>query len=357
MYDFLIAGSGIFGSTLAYILHKSGKKVLILEQRDHTGGNCHSYQDNGIETHKYGPHIFHTSDTEIWKFVASLCPMMQYCHRVKAIANNAVYSFPINLLTLHQLFNVTTPAEAEQVISSVRVPITTPRNMEEYYLSVLGKRLYELFFYGYTKKQWGREPSNLPVSIAQRTPFRLTFNDNYFTSTYQGIPVNGYSELFDKLLDGCEVILRHHATPNDLKLARHTIFSGRIDEFFGYKYGQLQYRSLKLDYQRLPTTYQGMPVSNHTDISTPYTRTTEYKFFGQQQVGHTIISFEQPFECEKDDIPYYPIIDETNVALYKKYLSIRGDVVFSGRTGSFSYLDMDQTIKLAFTVSKKLPLG
>ena len=314
MYDFLIVGAGLFGSVFANRAKEMGKTSLLIDKRSHIGGNCYTENDSGIHTHVYGPHIFHTSNEEIWKFINRFASFNSYVNRPKVNFGGKIYSFPINLMTLHQVWGVNTPDEARKKLDEVRVNIDDPRNLEEWILSQVGKELYEKFIYGYTKKQWMKDPKDLPSSIIKRLPIRLTYDDNYFNDTYQGIPSNGYTEIFKNMLDGCEVELGVDYLKDRKKLnslAKSVVYTGKIDEYFDYSHGELEYRSLRFERSRYENfDFQGNAIVNYTENEIPYTRITEHKHFNPEnlnKVSHTVITKEFPIEWNRNEVPYYPI--------------------------------------------------
>jgi len=362
MYDYLIVGSGLFGSIFAHEAHLKGKSVLVIDKRNHIGGNCYTEKKEGIDVHVYGPHIFHTSDKKVWDFVNRFASFNNFVNRPKVNFKGRIFSFPINLMTLHQLWGVNSPEEAMRKLEEVRIPCDSPRNLEEWILSQVGKEVYETFIHGYTKKQWMREPSELPSSIIKRLPIRLNFDDNYFNDTYQGIPVNGYTEIFEGLLDGVEVETGIDFFENRKKwqkMARRIVFTGKIDEYYDYVYGELDYRTLRFENTTQDGDYQGNAVINYTDPSVPYTRITEHKYFQPQRLDktpRTIWTKEYPAEWTRDSVPYYPIGDEKNNEIYRKYRQLaesQSNVLFGGRLAEYKYYDMHQVVGSALQKSRK----
>lgn len=361
MYDYLIVGCGLFGSTFAQRVTENGKKCLVIDKRIHIGGNCYTKRESGIDIHAYGPHIFHTSSKEIWDYIGKFTCFNGYINRPKSRLGDAIYSFPINLMTLHQLWGVTTPAEAQKKLEEVRIPCKDPRNLEEWILSQVGREIYEKFVYGYTKKQWLREPRDLPSSIIRRIPIRITYDDNYFNDTYQGIPTEGYTKIFEKMLEGVEVKLGvdFFKDRSSLEgLADKVVYTGKIDEYFDFKFGELQYRSLKFDQEFHAGDYQGNAIINYPDSNVPWTRITEHKHFTPERkiTETTIITKEYPIKCGRDDTPYYPIGDDFNISRYKKYKELSDSctsVIFGGRLAEYKYYDMHQVIASALHRAEK----
>jgi UDP-galactopyranose mutase len=359
-YDFLIVGSGLFGSVFAHEATKAGKKCLIIEKRNHIGGNCYTEKIDNINIHKYGPHIFHTNDKKIWDWIQQFGEFNQYKHSPKVNYKGEIYSFPINLLTLNKLWGVTTPEEAIKKLKEVKVKYDNPRNLEEWILSQVGNDIYETFIKGYTKKQWNKEPKELPSSIIKRLPIRTNYNDNYFFDRYQGIPIDGYTNLFKNMLKGIDILENiDYFSEKDKwdSIANKIVFTGKIDEFFGYKFGELEYRSLTFVEERLETEdYQGCSIVNYTDLETPQTRVTEHKHFDNAKSDVTWITKEYPKNFKNGDIPYYPINDDKNNELYKKYKQLADstpNVIFGGRLSEYKYYDMHQIIASALTKLKK----
>jgi UDP-galactopyranose mutase len=359
-YDFLIVGSGLFGSVFAHEAKKNGKKSLIIDKRDHIGGNCYSENVDGINVHKYGPHIFHTNDKQIWDWIQQFGEFNNYKHSPKVNYNDKIYSFPINLLTLQQLWGVKTPEEAENKLNEVKVNIDSPKNLEEWILSQVGVEIYETFIKGYTIKQWDKDPKELPTSIIKRLPIRTNFDDNYFFDKYQGIPKDGYTKLFENMLTGIEVKLNVDYFKEKEKwdsICDKIVFTGKIDEFFGYKFGELEYRSLKFVEKKFDTPdYQGCSIVNYTDQKIPYTRITEHKHFDGANSDVTWITKEFPSKYKKGDVPYYPINNDENNKKYNEYKKLAEstpNVIFGGRLAEYKYYDMHQIIASAITKLKK----
>lgn len=374
-YDYLIVGAGLFGATFAYLVRKSGKSCLVIDKRNHSGGNIYCENKNGINVHKYGPHIFHTSDEEIWKFVNDLTPFNRYTNCPVANHEGKLYNLPFNMNTFYDMWGVKTPAEAEAKLEEQRkealealkkTGITEPRNLEEQALTLIGRDIYEKLIKGYTEKQWGRSCKELPAFIIRRLPVRLTFDNNYFNDSYQGIPIGGYNELIEKLLENTEVKLESDFFSNREEyesIADHIIFTGKIDEFYNYRFGKLDYRTVRFEEEMLEQpNYQGNAVVNYTELAIPYTRIIEHKhfeMFGNKvyDTPNTIISREYSCEWEEGMEPYYPINDESNNSLYEKYrqlAQVETKVSFGGRLAEYKYYDMAPTISSAMKLFSKL---
>ena len=368
-YDFLIVGAGFFGSTFARKATDAGKKCLVIDKNDHVAGATYDRKwDNGIIVSEYGAHIFHTQSEDVWSFINRFSNIIPFVNKPKVVSGKNVYSFPINMMTLHQLWGVVTPAEAMQKLNEVRIPCENPRNFEEWILDRVGKQLYEMFFYGYTKKQWMKEPSELPASIIQRLPIRLTYDENYFSTKYQGMPEMGYAATIRNMLDGIKTELGtdFFAMKNNWRdYAKHLIYTGPIDKFYDYEYGCLEYNTLKFEHKIFYGDYQGNAVFNHVDLQTPYLRSIEHKHFHSSGPKHydykntekpeTVVSYDIPISFKDHPEPYYPIRDEQNSALYNRYSNLlvnSRDVTFGGRLGEYKYLDIDQTIASALTKFK-----
>lgn len=358
MYDYLIVGYGLFGSVIANRLLEQNKKVLIIDKRDHIGGNVYSKKINGIETHYYGPHIFHTNSKKIWDYINRFTEFNNYVNRPKVSYNGQIYSFPINLMTLYQLWGVKTPKEAKEKLDSVKVKIENPSNLEEWILSQVGQEIYETFIYGYTKKQWNTEPKNLPSFIIKRLPIRLNFDDNYFFDFYQGIPTNGYTSVIENMTQGADFELNIDYFSNreywDSK-AKKVLFTGKIDEFYEYKFGALNYRGLKFEHMNIERCedFQGNAIINYTDYSLPYTRIIEHKHFNKVDTTNTVITKEYPDDYDNYKIPYYPINTEENDKIYQQYKELtkkETKYMFGGRLAEYRYYDMHQVIGSALSV-------
>lgn len=359
-YDYLIVGSGLFGSVFAREAADKGKKCLVIEERLHIGGNCYTEQKDGINVHVYGPHIFHTDDKKVWDYVNRFSEFHAYKHSPRVRYQDKIYSFPINLLTLHQIWGVNTPQEAIDKIKTVAVPIKSPKNLEEWVLSQVGEEIYNIFIKGYTTKQWGRDPKDLPVSIIKRIPIRLTFDDNYFFDRYQGIPVGGYTQMIQNILEGIEVKTGIDYFSNKEyydSIAEKVVFTGKIDRFFDYKFGDLEYRSLDFQTEKLEVSdHQGCSIVNYTEREVPHTRITEHKHFENSKSEVTWITKEYPKEYLRGNVPYYPINDEKNNQIYSKYRKeseTLNNFIFGGRLAEYKYYDMHQVIASALSKAKK----
>lgn len=358
-YDYLIIGSGLFGSVFAQQMTEHGFKCLIIEKRNHLGGNCYTREDNGIHVHQYGSHIFHTNSKKIWDYMNRWTTFNNFTYRPKVIHKNNVYSFPINMMTLHQLWGVKTPEEAIKKLNEVKINFTNPQNLEEWILSQVGEEIYYKFIYGYTKKQWGKEPNLLPSFIIKRLPIRLEYNDNYFTDEYQGIPSEGYTKIFERMLEKIDFeygidYLKNSSYYNNL--ANKIVYTGPIDEFFDYKFGALEWRSLSFVEERYENlSYQGNAVMNFTEESVPYTRLIEHKFFDYKLQKNTIITKEYPKTWNIGDEKYYPINDEKNNILLLKYKNEidNNKFIFGGRLADYKYYDMHQVVGEALAKSEK----
>jgi UDP-galactopyranose mutase len=337
--DYVIVGAGLFGVTFARNVAEQGHTVVLIDKRSHIGGNCFTEDRGGIHVHVYGPHIFHTDDPDIWEFVQRFAKFNHYRHRGCVHYKGRIFSFPINLHTLHQLWGVTTPADAERKLAEVRIPCANPRNLEQWILSQVGRELYEIFIHGYTSKQWNCDPKELPSSIIRRIPIRLTYDDRYFNDRFQGIPIGGYTAMIMNMLD--------HP---------HIRFE---TEFFDYRYGRLEYRSLRFEQEEHVGDYQGVSIANYTDPAVPYTRITEHKHFEFGNQSHTVITREFPEQYDETKTPYYPIRDEANSKVYDRYrmLAQTSNVIFGGRLGTYQYFDMHQVIAQALVASNKARLA
>lgn len=363
-YDYLIVGSGISGSTIARLLTDAGKKVLVIEKREQTGGNVATKLIDDIPIHLYGPHIFHTSFDDVWEFVNKHCEMLPFINSPLANYHGRIFNLPFNMNTFHQLWGVTTPEEARKIIDEEvkKENIKNPNNLEEQALSLVGRTIYETLIKEYTEKQWGRNCKDLPAFIIKRLPLRFEYNNNYFNDVYQGIPKGGFSVLINNLLNGIEVRLNTDYFLNKEyydSLANKVIFTGRIDEFFNFKYGTLEYRSLRFEVEKLNIDdYQHNAVVNYTSHDVAYTRITEHKHFDNSNNNHhsTIITKEYPDVFEEGKIPYYTINDERNNNLYQKYEKEADNDqkhLFLGRLAKYRYFDMDDAIKEAFNLFNK----
>lgn len=353
-YDYLIVGAGLFGCICARELFNRGKTVLVIDKRGHIGGNCYTEDVDGIQIYKYGAHIFHTSDRQVWDYVNRFAEFRPFINSPLANYKGEIYNLPFNMNTFYRLWGVKTPEEAKKKIDGqIPVGLTESKNLEEQALKLVGRDIYEKLVKGYTEKQWGRACKDLPAFIIKRLPLRFTFDNNYFDDIYQGIPENGYAAMFEKLLEGIEVRLNTDFLKERGKygnIADRIIYTGTIDGYFGYKYGALEYRSLRFESERIERdNYQGNAVVNYTDRETPYTRIIEHKHFSKsgKAYPYTIITREYPKSWTSGDEPYYPVNDEKNEALYEKYRLLAegsANILFGGRLGTYKYSDMDKTV-------------
>ena len=353
-YDYIIAGSGLFGAVFAHEAVKKGKKVLVLERRGHIGGNIYTEKVEGIDVHKYGAHIFHTSNKRIWDYVTSLVEFNNFVNSPVANYKGEMYNMPFNMNTFSKMFGISTPKEAAEVLDKQRAEIKgEPKNLEEQAISLVGRDVYTKLIKGYTEKQWGRDCSELPAFIIKRLPVRFTYDNNYFNDRYQGIPCGGYTELIGKLLDGAEVRLNTDFLAdreNYLQMADKCIYTGPIDEYFAYSLGKLEYRSLKFETELLDEeNHQGVAVVNYTEREVPYTRVIEHKHFNFGTQPKTVVTREYPANWEEGMEPYYPVNNEKNNELYKKYAALaeKENVLFGGRLAQYKYFDMDDTVEEA----------
>lgn len=362
MYDYLVVGAGLYGAVFARLAADGGKKVLVIDKRDHIGGNCYTENIEGINVHKYGAHIFHTNDKEVWEFMNRYVDFNRYTNSPVANYKGELYSLPFNMYTFNKMWGVVTPDEAREKIAQQReeAGITEPKNLEEQAVSLVGKDIYEKLVKGYTMKQWGRPCSELPASIIKRLPVRFTYDNNYFNALYQGIPMGGYTALFEKLLDGIEVKLGTDYSEfkeSAGQIAHKTVYTGALDEFFGYELGHLEYRTVRFETEVLDTpNYQGNAVINYTDEETPYTRIIEHKFFEFGTQEKTVISREYSYEWKIGDEPFYPVNDEKNNSLYSQYeqKAKSAGVIFGGRLADYKYYDMDVTVRKAIDMYREI---
>ena len=369
-YDYLIVGSGLFGATFARMATDAGRRCLVIEKRPHAGGNIYCEKIADINVHKYGAHIFHTSDKRVWDFVNAIVPFNRYTNCPVAVApDGKLYNLPFNMNTFYQMWGVRTPAEAlgrlekqrEEALAGMRsAGVTTPRNLEEQAISLIGKDIYEQLIKGYTEKQWGRPATELPAFIIKRVPFRFIFDNNYFNDAYQGIPKGGYNILIDALLEGIEVRLDTNYFENRETwdaMADKILFTGCIDEFFNYQCGRLEYRSLRFDHRHLDIEdYQGNAVVNYTAGNVPYTRVIEHKHFEYGTQPTTVITYEYPDTFAPGKEPYYPVNDARNSEIFKSYRELavsRENVLFGGRLAQYTYADMDDTVAAALALAKQ----
>lgn len=360
-YDYLIVGSGLFGAVFAHEAQKAGKKCLVIEKRNHTGGNIYCEKIEDITVHKYGAHIFHTSNEKVWNYVNSFCGFNSFINTPMANYEGRLYNLPFNMNTFSQIFGVSTPEEAKAVIDRQRSEVKgEPQNLEEQAISLVGREIYTKLVKGYTEKQWGRDCKDLPAFIIKRLPVRYTYDNNYFNDKYQGIPVNGYNELIDKLLEGVEVRLNTDFLENKdgyLALCEKCVYTGTIDSYFDYALGNLDYRSLRFETEVLDTKeFQPVAVVNYCERKVPYTRIIEHKHFEFGEQPKTVITREYPQNWALGDEPYYPVNDDKNNELYAQYQKLaenHKNVIFGGRLGQYKYYDMDKCIESALALCKE----
>lgn len=362
MYDYLIAGAGLFGAVFAYEAAKKGKKCLVIDKRGHIGGNIYTENVEGINVHKYGAHIFHTSDKAVWDYVNQFAEFNNYVNSPVAVYNNELYNLPFNMNTFSKMWGIKTPAEAKAKIAEqiAELNIGEPNNLEEQALKLVGTDVYEKLIKGYTEKQWGRPCSELPSFIIKRLPLRFRYDNNYFNDRYQGIPIGGYTQIIEKMLANAEVKLNtdyFEFIRENPDIASKTVFTGAVDEFFEFKFGALEYRSVRFETEVLDDeNYQGNAVVNYTHRDVPFTRIIEHKHFEFGTQPKTVISREYSAEWKPGVEPYYPVNNDKNNALYKKYEELAAehkDVIFGGRLGLYRYLDMDKVIALALETANK----
>ena len=369
-YDYLIAGAGLFGAVFAHEMHKQGRKVLVVEKRDHIAGNIYTEKVMGMNVHRYGAHIFHTSDEEVWNYVNQYARFNHYVNSPVAVYRDELYNLPFNMNTFSRMWNIKTPKEAKEIIAKQTGEFAgiTPQNLEEQALQLAGRDVYEKLVKGYTEKQWGRDCKDLPAFIIRRLPLRFTYDNNYFNDRFQGIPEGGYTQIVEKLLEDIPVLtgvsLQEYQTANVARTADEQdswdrlLYTGMIDEYYHYRLGTLEYRSLRFETEELPEedNYQGNAVVNYTEREVPYTRIIEHKHFEFQTGEGTVITREYPATWKKGDEPYYPINDEKNGALYAQYAELakkEANVLFGGRLGQYKYYDMDKVIRSALDMVKE----
>ena len=369
-YDYLIVGAGLFGAVFAHEMTKEGKKCLVIDKRDHIAGNIYCENVEGINVHKYGAHIFHTSDKVVWEYINQFAEFNNYINSPVARYKDELYNLPFNMNTFSKMFGIKTPAEAKAKIQEEieELGITEPKNLEEQALSLAGRSVYEKLVKGYTEKQWGRDCKDLPAFIIKRLPLRFIYDNNYFNDRFQGIPEGGYTQIVEKLLEDIPVLtgvsLQEYQTANAARTADEQdswdrlLYTGMIDEYYHYRLGTLEYRSLRFETEELPEedNYQGNAVVNYTEREVPYTRIIEHKHFEFQTGEGTVITREYPATWKKGDEPYYPINDEKNGALYAQYAELakkEANVLFGGRLGQYKYYDMDKVIRSALDMVKE----
>ena len=381
-YDYLVVGAGLFGATFAYEAKKRGKDVLVIDKRDHIAGNIYTKEEDGINVHVYGAHIFHTSDKQIWAYINQFAEFNHYINSPIAVYKDELYNLPFNMNTFSKMWGIRTPQEAQEIIEQQKAQynIDEPKNLEEQALSLAGKDVYEKLVKGYTEKQWGRDCKELPAFIIKRLPMRFTYDNNYFNDRFQGIPMGGYTQIVEKMLDGIDVVtgedffaLRGRATVGEKKTCEkcgkvvqpttttlsdgteisydRILFTGQIDEYFDSKFGPLEYRSVRFETEKLDCeNYQGNAVVNYTEREVPYTRIIEHKHFEFGKQPTTIISREYSSEWKPGVEPYYPVNNDKNNALYEQYAQLakeEGNVIFGGRLGQYKYYDMDKVLMAA----------
>lgn len=368
MSRFLIVGSGFFGAVCARQLADAGHQVRVLEERDHPGGNCFTRWVPEAECHQhvYGPHVFHTSDAGVWAYVNRFAEFNGFVNRPRAVYQDRIYSFPINLFTLYQVFGVRTPSEAQAKLEAERIPIPNPLNLEDWCLSRIGPTLYSMFIRGYTLKQWQTDPRQLPASLVRRLPVRLTFEDCYYTDRYQGIPVGGYTRIFERLLAGIPVDFEVDFLKDRdywMRQADHTVYTGSLDRFFDFEHGELEYRSLRFESELLPVAdFQGNAVINFTEAEIPYTRSVEHKHFDRHlTAAQTLVTREYPVRWSRDQIPYFPLGTARSRARYRRYRQelehLAIPLSLGGRLAEYRYYDMHQVIAGALRLARKLGAG
>ena len=365
-YDYLIVGAGLFGAVFAHQMSKRGKRCYIIDKRNHIGGNCFTKEVEGINVHVYGAHIFHTSDSRIWNYVSELANFNRYTNSPLASCGGKLYNLPFNMNTFYSLWGVRTPEDAMAIISAQREEIgdRMPRNLEEQAISLVGRDIYEKLIKGYTEKQWGRKCAELPSFVIKRLPVRFTFDNNYFNDKFQGIPEGGYTQIFQKLLSGVDVALDVDYFSNRQlfdSMAERVLYTGPIDEFYGFRYGKLAYRSLRFETDVLNmSNFQGNAVVNYVDAEIPYTRIIEHKHFEFGQQKSTVISREYPCEWKQGDVPYYPVNDLENTNLFSRYRELANSEtrhLFGGRLADYKYYDMHDVIGKALDLALKTDLG
>lgn len=362
-YDYVIVGAGLFGAVFAQEAKKAGKACLVIDKRNHIAGNIYTKEIEGIQVHEYGAHIFHTSNKEVWEYVNQFAEFNRYTNSPVAYYKGEIYNMPFNMNTFNKLWGVVTPKEAKEKIEAQKreYSVENPKNLEEQAINLVGPDVYTKLVKGYTEKQWGKRATELPAFIIKRLPVRFTYDNNYFNDNYQGIPIGGYTKMIEKMLEGTEVQLEEDFLKNKDKyseMADKIVYTGMIDEYFEYCYGELEYRSLRFETEVLEEeNHQGNAVVNYTEYEVPYTRIIEHKHFEYGTQPKTVITREYPKTWKKGDEPYYPMNDEKNIALYEKYSALaekEGNVIFGGRLGQYKYYDMDDTIEAALKCVKSV---
>ncbi len=367
-YDYLIVGTGLFGACFAHEMHRAGRHCLLIDKREHIAGNIYTEEVMGIQVHRYGAHIFHTSDREIWEYAGQFAQFNHYVNSPVAVYRDELYNLPFNMNTFSKMWGIRTPAQAKRIIEEQirELNIGEPRNLEEQALSLAGRDVYEKLIKGYTEKQWGRDCRELPAFIIRRVPLRFRYDNNYFNDPYQGIPVGGYTAMAEKMLAGCEVrlglsyreFLERNSAAQEPDTWDRVVYTGMIDEYFDYRLGELEYRSLRFETEELPEedNYQGNAVVNYTEREVPYTRIIEHKHFEFGTQPGTVITREYPAAWSRGEEPYYPVNDEKNTALYEKYQELAAkekNVLFGGRLGGYRYYDMDKVLRAALTMAEQ----
>lgn len=362
-YDYVIVGAGLFGAVFAQEAKKAGKKCLVVDKRSHIAGNIYTKEIEEIQVHEYGAHIFHTSNKEVWEYVNQFAEFNRYTNSPVANYKGEIYNMPFNMNTFNKLWGVITPKEAKEKIEAQKreYSVENPKNLEEQAINLVGPDVYTKLVKGYTEKQWGKRATELPAFIIKRLPVRFTYDNNYFNDNYQGIPIGGYTKMVEKMLEGTEVQLDEDFLKNKDKyseMADKVVYTGMIDEYFDYCYGELEYRSLRFETEVLEEeNHQGNAVVNYTEYEVPYTRIIEHKHFEYGTQPKTVITREYPKTWKKGDEPYYPMNDEKNITLYEKYSALakkEGNVIFGGRLGQYKYYDMDDTIEAALKCVKSV---
>ncbi len=362
MYDYLLVGAGLFSAVFANEARKKGKTCLVIEKRNHIAGNIYTEEVEGIQVHRYGAHIFHTDDKEVWNYVNDFAEFNRYTNSPVANYEGEIYNLPFNMNTFHQLWGVRTPDEAKAKIEEQKAAyaVEEPKNLEEQAINLIGIDIYEKLIKGYTEKQWGRKATELPAFIIRRLPVRYIYDNNYFNDAFQGIPVGGYTQMIANMFGDTEIRLGVDYFADREKWdaeADKILFTGMIDEFFNYKFGELEYRSLKFETETMDTAnYQGNAVVNYTDAETPYTRVIEHKHFEYGTQEKTVVTKEYPATWQKGDEPYYPVNDDKNSSLYAQYAELaktEPKVIFGGRLGQYKYYDMDDTVAAALAMARE----
>lgn len=360
MYDYLVVGAGLFGATFAHEAVKAGHSVLVVDKREHVGGNVYTESVAGIDVHRYGAHIFHTDDETVWNYVTALTPFHPYVHQLKANYKGRLYDMPFNMYTFSEIFGIQTPEEARAILEQERAEVRgEPQNLEEQAIALVGRTVYTKLVKGYTEKQWGRDCKDLPPSIIRRLPVRYIYDNNYFNDRFQGIPDQGYTALVQALLEGCTVTLNTNFLTDRTALeaqCKKVVYTGPLDEYYDYCYGRLEYRSLRFETELLDrNSYQGMAVVNYTDRSPDYTRIIEHKFFHDKNQPQTVITREYPAAWTKGMEPYYTVNDAKNTALHEQYAGRAREegLLFGGRMADYQYYDMDDTIAAALRLAQE----